>query len=351
MPEKIIETINVKRVEILDERGNIDESLMPSLSSDDIKRMYELIILSRTFDSRAIALNREGRIGTYASILGQEASQVGSAFAVRREDWIFPSFREMGLFLTMGYPIHMLYLYWAGDERGLKTPDELNIFPMCIPVGTGVPHAVGAAMAVKYRGDGVAVVNYFGDGGTSKGDFHEGFNMAGVFRLPLVFICQNNQWAISVPIDKQTSSKTLAQKAFAYGFEGLQVDGNDIFAVYKVTKDAMEKARRGDGPTFIECFTYRLSDHTTSDDASKYRPKEEVEVWKGRDPLIRLRLFMEKRGLWSEEYQREVEERSEQSIDEAVREAEAIKPSEPEDLFRCTYESMTKRQTGQLEEF
>ncbi|OGW54499.1 MAG: pyruvate dehydrogenase (acetyl-transferring) E1 component subunit alpha, partial [Nitrospirae bacterium RBG_13_43_8] len=283
MAERIIESFQVKRIEILDEKGNVDESLMPSLSDADIQRIYELLILSRTFDQRALQLQREGRLGTYAPILGQEACQAGSAFALEKSDWIFPSYRESGVYITVGYPLHMLFQYWEGDERGLKTPDTLNILPISIPVGTQVLHAVGAAMAAKYRKDKAVAVTYFGDGGTSTGDFHEGLNMAGVFKLPVIFICQNNQWAISMPREKQTASKTIAQKAFSYGFEGLQVDGNDIFAVYKATEYALHKARQGNGPTLIECITYRIYDHTTADDASRYRPKQEVDAWKARD--------------------------------------------------------------------
>jgi len=336
MPEEIIETFTVKSVSILDLEGNIDDSLMPSLSNDDIKRLYELMVISRVFDHRALNLQREGRLGTYAPILGQEASQVGSAYALEDRDWIFPSFREMGVFITRGYPLYMLLQYWAGDERGARTPEEINIFPVCVPVGTQIPHAVGAAMAARYRGDDTVVACYFGDGGTSKGDFHEGMNIAGVFKLPVVFICQNNHWAISVPRERQTASRTLAQKAFSYGFEGIQVDGNDVFAVYKVTREAIDKARRGEGPTMIECLTYRMGDHTTADDASRYRPEEEVERWKKRDPVLRLRLFMEKRGLWTEEYQKEVEDRAKDMVDEAVRKEEALEPPSPEDMFRYT---------------
>jgi pyruvate dehydrogenase E1 component alpha subunit len=329
----------------------MDESIMPTLSDDDIKKIYELMILSRTFDHRALNLQREGRLGTYAPILGQEASQIGSAFALDKSDWVFPSFREMGVYITMGYPIYMLFQYWAGDEKGMRTPDDLNIFPVCVPVGTHVPHAVGAAMAAKYRGDKTAVVAYFGDGGTSKGDFHEGLNMAGVFKLPVVFICQNNQWAISVPRGKQTASKTLAQKAYAYGFEGIQVDGNDIFAIYKATKDAFDKARNGEGPTLIECVTYRMGDHTTADDAARYRSKEEVEAWKPKDPILRLRLFMEKKGLWTEAYQKEVEDRVKKAVDEDVKKEESIERPHPKDMFTYTYESLTQRQIKEVKDF
>ena len=351
MSEKTIESISVKRLDILNESGEADGSLMPSLSDERIKKMYELLILSRIFDERALNLQREGRIGTYAPILGQEASQVGSACALEKSDWIFPSFRDMGVHITIGYPIHMLFQYWAGDERGLITPDDLNIFPICIPVGTHIPHATGAAFAAKYKGDRTAVIAYFGDGGTSKGDFHEGFNMAGVFKLPVVFICQNNQWAISVPRERQSASKTLAQKACAYGFEGIQVDGNDIFAVYKATKDAVEKAKHGGGPTFIECFTYRMSHHTTADDATRYRKEEELEAWKPKDPILRLKLFMEKKGIWTEQYQKEVEDKSKTIVDNAVTTAESIRPSLPGDMLAYTCESLTPRQTKQMKDF
>lgn len=351
MPEKIIESFDVKYLEILDMNGDVDESLMPSLSDAEIKNMYELMVLSRTFDQRAIHLQREGRIGTYASILGQEASQVGSALALEKSDWIFPSYREMGVYLTMGYPIHQLYQYWTGDERGLKAPVDLNIFTICIPVGTHLLHAAGAAMAAKYKGDRVAVMTYFGDGATSKGDFHEGFNMAGVYKLPIIFICQNNQWAISVPREKQTASRTLAQKAYAYGFEGIQVDGNDIFAVYKTTKDAVQQVKQGKGPVFIECLTYRMSDHTTADDATRYRSREEVEMWKPKDPILRLKLFMEKKRLWTEPYQKEVEARSREIIDEAVKVAESLEPPHPRDMFTYTYKKLTPRQLKQMKDF
>ena len=350
MPEKMIESFNVKRLEILDEKGNADESLMPALPDADIRRLYELLVLSRTFDHRALNLQREGRLGTYASILGQEASQIGSAFAFEKTDWIFPSFREMGVYITMGYRLHMLFQYWSGDERGIKPPDDLNIFPVCVPVGTQIPHASGTAMAIKYKGEKKAVAVYFGDGGTSEGDFHEGMNFAGVFRLPVVFICQNNQWAISVPREKQTASKTLAQKAFAYGFEGIQVDGNDIFAVYKATKDALDKAKKGEGPTLIECFTFRMTDHTTADDASRYRSKEEIEAWKPKDPVLRLKLFMEKKGLWTEQYQREIEDRAKEMVDEAVKMEEKIERPDPKDMLAFTCEKLSPRQMREMRE-
>jgi pyruvate dehydrogenase E1 component alpha subunit len=351
MPEKILESFTVKRIEILDEKGNADESLMPKLSDGDIKKFYESMLLVRSFDHLALNLQREGRIGTYASILGQEASQIGSALALEKTDWVFPSFRENGVYIAVGHPPYKILQYWGGDERGLVTEKDLNIFPVSIPVSTHIPHAAGAAMAAKYRGDKVAVVAYFGDGGTSEGDFHEGLNFAGVFRLPVVFICQNNQWAISVPREKQTAARTIAQKAIAYGMEGVQVDGNDVFAVYKATREALERAKKGEGPTLIECFTYRMSDHTTADDASRYRTKEEVDLWKSKDPILRMKLFMEKKGIWTEDYQREVEARIKTAVDEAEKKAESVEHPDPRDMFNFTYKKTTLRQQEEIRDF
>jgi pyruvate dehydrogenase E1 component alpha subunit len=347
MPDVICAAFEVHRLSILAEDGSVDEALMPTLPEGDIRRLYELMVLTRVFDERAIALQREGRLGTYPPSLGQEATQVGSAFALQPGDWIFPSFREMGVQLTLGYPIHQILQYWSGDERGQLAPSGLNIFPVCVSVGTQIPHAVGAAMAARYRHDPVAAAVWFGDGATSKGDFHEGFNMAGVFRLPLVFICQNNQWAISVPLSGQTAAATLAQKAVAYGFEGVQVDGNDVFAVYRATRDALMKAREGGGPTFIECLTYRVADHTTSDDAGRYRSAEEVAAWSARDPLLRLERYMERCGLWNEAYAEETRQRATADIDAAVAVMEGAVTPDRDDMFVHTTLTPGQRQAGQ----
>lgn len=347
MPEKICASFDVHSLSILAPDGTVDESLMPPLTEADIRRLYELMVLTRTFDQRAIALQREGRLGTYPPSLGQEAAQVGSAFALQANDWLFPSFREIGVQLTLGYPINQILQYWAGDERGQQAPLSLKIFPVCVSVGTHLPHAVGAAMAARYRHDPVAVAAWFGDGATSKGDFHEAFNMAGVFKLPLVFICQNNQWAISVPVSGQTASATLAQKALSYGFEGVQVDGNDVFAVFRATRDALIKARTGDGPTFIECLTYRVADHTTSDDAGRYRSADEVATWSARDPLLRLERYMEGRGVWSKEYAAETLQRATSDIDAAIAVMETTEAPDPDDMFAYCLSQPGQRQSAQ----
>ncbi|BCS52034.1 pyruvate dehydrogenase (acetyl-transferring) E1 component subunit alpha [Geobacter sp. SVR] len=347
MPETILETFSIKRLEILDENGQADQALMPPLSDAELRRGYEAMVLARIFDERAVALQREGRLGTYPSIFGQEAAQVGSALALTPDDRVFPSFREMGVHLTLGYPLASLFQYWGGDERGQLVPEHLNFFPFCVSVGTHIPHAVGAAMAARYRREPAVSVAYFGDGATSKGDFHEGFNLAGVLKLPVVFICQNNQWAISIPLKGQTASATLAQKAVAYGFDGIQVDGNDLFAVYRATWEALDKARSGGGPTFIECLTYRMSDHTTADDASRYRPPEEVTAWRGRDPLARLERYLAARGLWDQAYADRTRALIIGLIDEAVRIMEAAPPPKAGELFDHVCATLSPRQARQ----
>ncbi len=351
MPLTTVQTIEVKFLQILDEKGKADGSLMPELTEGLIKRFFEAIILARAFNNRALSLQREGRIGTYASIYGQEASQIGSALAFKKDDWVFPSFRETGVHIALGYPMWMLFRYWAGDERGVKSPEGLNIFPMSVPVGTHIPHATGAAMAMKLKGTKAASAVYFGDGGSSRGDFHEGINLAGVFKAPCVFLCQNNQWAISVPRARQSAAPTIAGRAPGYGIEGIQVDGNDVFAVYKATMDALDKARKGQGPTLIECVTYRLDDHTTSDDSSRYRAKEEVEAWQKKEPLIRLRLYMEKSGLWTKEYEESVIRDAQANVDKAIEEEERFPKPKPSDIIRYGYKEPCPRQIKEMKDF
>lgn len=351
MPLTTVQTSEVKFLQILDEKGKADGSLMFELPEGLIKRFFEAIILARAFNNRALSLQREGRLGTYASIHGQEASQIGSALAFEKEDWVFPSFRETAVHIALGYPLWMLFRYWAGDERGVKSPEGLNIFPMSVPVGTHIPHATGAAMAMKLKGRKAASAVYFGDGGSSRGDFHEGINLAGVFKAPCLFLCQNNQWAISVPRARQSAAITIAGRAMGYGIEGIQVDGNDVFAVYKATRDALDRARKGQGPTLIECVTYRLDDHTTSDDSSRYRSKEEVEAWQKKEPLIRLRLYMEKSGLWTKEYEETVIKDAQAKVDKAIEEEESFPKPKPSDMIRYGYKEPCSRQIKEMKDF
>jgi pyruvate dehydrogenase E1 component alpha subunit len=254
------------------------------------------------------------------------------------------------MYLTLGYPLSTYFRYWMGTEAGMHTPEGLNIFPLAIPVASQIPQAVGAGMAADIRKLRVAVVCTFGDGATSEGDFHEGMNFAGVFKTPNVFVCYDNQWAISVPRSRQTAAATLAQKAAAYGFPGVLVDGNDVLAVYTAVREAVERARGGGGSTFIEALTYRLSDHTTSDDALKYRKKEAVAVWEMKDPIERFKAYLTKKGLWDEAFEKSVQEGAADMVEKAVAEAEAAPPPSVEDLFTSTYGSMTPNLEEQLEE-
>ncbi|MBI4175634.1 MAG: pyruvate dehydrogenase (acetyl-transferring) E1 component subunit alpha [Candidatus Aenigmarchaeota archaeon] len=346
----VVKRFEVRYLQVLDKDGRCDEKLMPRVSSQDIKSFFELMLTSRVFDDKALALQRQGRIGTYASIRGQEASQIGSAFAMQDQDWMFPSFREAGAYITRKTPMHLVLQYWSGDERGGIMPKGINNFTPSIPVGTHALHAVGFAWGARLRKDRIVCVAYIGDGATSEGDTLEAMNFAGVFRVPVVFLLQNNQWAISVPRAKQTAAETLAQKAIAFGFEGIQVDGNDVFAVYRAAREAMDKARAGGGPTLIECVTYRMGDHTTADDAKRYRDARELEYWVQRDPIDRLRKYMQKKGLWSQEYENKVAEEAGRKVEEAVKTMESQPPPNIEDFFKYTYAEMNQNLKDQLAE-
>ncbi len=347
--EKLIRNFDVKYLQILDEEGNCDEKNKPKISDDTLREMYRFLILTKSFDDKALKLQRQGRLGTYAPMRGQEACQIGSAFALNKDDWVFPAFRENGVYMIKGVPADMLYLYWMGDERGMQIPKGINILPVSITVGAHLPHAVGTAMAFSYMKNKNVSVVYFGDGATSEGDFHEALNFAGVFKAPCVFICQNNQWAISVPVKEQTASQTIAQKAIAYGIEGIQVDGNDVFAVYKATSEAVQRARRGEGSTLIECFTYRLADHTTSDDAKRYRNEEEIKIWEKKDPITRFENYLVEEKIINPVIIGKIKAEAEQQIENSVKKAESLKPQNPTEMFGYLYETLTEEMKEQRE--
>ena len=334
MPRSPLEPrFQVDYLSVLDAEGTLDTALEPKLAAGELKGLYRAMLLGRRLDERMVRLQRQGRIGTFAPIKGQEASQLGSVSTLRPTDWMVPSFRETAAMLYRGWSLERILLFFAGRLEGGEPGPEQRDLPICIPVATQLPHAVGLAYAAQYRGDDAVVMAYFGDGATSEGDFHESVNFAGVWHVPLVFICQNNQWAISVPIKKQTHSRTLAQKALAYGFPGLQVDGNDVLAVYQASREAVERAREGGGPTLIECVTYRLGMHTTADDPTKYRSNEEVEAWERKDPLTRFRAYLERKGLDTPG----LDEAIEAEIGDAVRRFEAAPPADPLAMFDHVY--------------
>ena len=347
MPRTILEPqFAIEHLSILDSDGNLDTTLEPELAADDVRRLYRAMLLGRRLDERMLRLQRQGRIGTFAPIKGQEASQIGSVFTLRPTDWMVPSFRETAAMLWRGWPIEKILLLFAGYLEGSQPAADQRDLPVTIPVATQLPHAVGLAYAAQYRGDDAVVMAYCGDGATSEGDFHEALNFAGVWHVPIVFVVQNNQWAISVPLKKQTHSRTLAQKAPAYGFPGIQVDGNDVLAVYAASHEAVERARGGGGPTLVECVTYRLGVHTTADDPTKYRSEEEVKAWEKKDPLTRFSAYLEKKNLLESGLELQVDE----EIARAVQAFESMPPADPLTMFDHAYADMPPLLRAQREE-
>ncbi len=266
--------------------------------------MYRTMVLTRLFDAKSMNMQRQGRIGFYVPSAGQEAAQIGSALAATQDDWMLPTYRDVGVALIRGVSVRAMFSHLFGNSNdpmhGRQMPNhwgfkEANFVSVASTIAAHLPLAVGVAMAIEIRKENKVVLTYHGDGATSEGDFHVACNFAGVYKAPIIFICENNGWAISLPVERQTASPTLAQKALAYGFEGVRVDGNDVLAVYKATLEAIEKARKGGGPTFVECLTYRMGPHSTSDDPNRYRTPEEIEEWKRRDPIRRFKSYLEKR--------------------------------------------------------
>lgn len=346
-------------ISVLREDGSVREELEPKIAGDELLRLYRFMVLSRSLDERMINLQRQGRIGFYIAGIGEEAAIIGSAYSLRPTDWIFPCYREIGAGLLRGLTLREFISQLMGNAedkvKGRQMPchwtaRELRIASISSPVGTQIPQAVGAAWAAKIRGEDTAVLVYFGDGATSQGDFHVGMNFAGVFKAPVVFFCRNNQWAISVPVSRQTASRTLAQKAMAYGFDGLRVDGNDLLAVIRVTRQAAEKARSGGGPTLIEAVTYRMSAHSTSDDPRVYREEKALAEWKKRDPIDRFRVYLEKKKLWDEARDKRLQEEVAAEISAALKEAERIPPPPLESMFQDVYAELPWHLREQMQE-
>jgi pyruvate dehydrogenase E1 component alpha subunit len=341
---------HVESLSILAPDGTVDETLDPHLDPQDLRRLFRTMLLARRIDERGLLLQRQGRIGTFGPTIGQEAASIGPAFVLRKDDWLIPCFREVPAMLWRGWPIEKPILFWAGHEAGCQVPEGVNDLPTCVPVASQCLHAAGIAWGLKLDGQQAVAIGFVGDGGTSEGDFHEAMNIAGVFNLPLVMVVQNNQWAISLPRAKQTASPTIAQKALAYGFNGLQADGNDILAMIVATREAVQQAREGGGPTLIEAMTYRLAAHTTADDPKRYRVEQEVEEWKPRDPLIRLEKFLRSHGLMNDDQHAALEKEIEQEISAAVERAESYQPDvfEP---FRHCFATMPPELQAQMHEF
>jgi pyruvate dehydrogenase E1 component alpha subunit len=345
-PHAAASLVSYDPVRVMREDGSIDPARDPKLTDERIVQLYAAMVRTRIVDERLVTLQRQGRIGFHIGSLGEEATIIGSAAAARDQDWIFPCYREFGALLLRGMPLQTYVDNMFGNAndavKGRQMPDHYSGAPyrfgsVSSPIGTQITQAVGFAWAAKMKKDDLATLVYFGEGATSSNEFHNGVNFAGVFKTPTVFLCRNNGWAISVPASKQSASETFADKAIAYGIRGVRVDGNDLLAVYAATREAIERGARGEGPTMLELLTYRLSGHSTSDDPKAYRKDAEVEAWKSKDPNVRMRAWLERRGLWNEQKQTELEEASAAELQACVQAAEKTAPPSLESMFDDVY--------------
>jgi len=351
MPTDRVASFSVELTRYLDPEGH-PLGPLPAFAANpaDLLPLYRAMVLTRAFDDKAVALQRTGRLGTFASSLGQEAVGVGAASAMAADDVLVPSFRDQAAQLWRGVTPVELLLYWGGDERGSDFAGPRADFPIAVPVASHLPHAAGVALALQLRHEPRAALCITGDGATSKGDLWEAMNFAGVWKLPVIFVANNNQWAISVPLKLQTASETLAQKAIAAGFAGEQVDGNDVIAMRAAADEAIASARAGDGPRLIEAVTYRLGDHTTADDASRYRSTEEVQQrWK-EEPIARLRNYLVSRMNWSKADEEKMASECEQKVNSAIERYLAIGPRAPETMFDYLYARLPSVYAGQRKE-
>jgi pyruvate dehydrogenase E1 component alpha subunit len=311
------------------------------LPIEAVRDLYAQMLFSRQYDHKSVSLQKQGRLATYAPFEGQEAAQIGSVAALRADDWMVATYRDAAAMWAHGYPMDALYLGRTGDERGGRPPDDVPVLPPSITVGGHMIHAVGLAWAAKLRGEDRIAITYFGDGATSEGDFHEAMNFAAVYETPTVFFCQNNGYAISLPMHRQTRSETIAVKATAYGMPGVLVDGNDLLAVYAATKDAVDRARSEGGPTLIEARTYRIGPHTTNDDPARYRSADEEEEARSRDPLIRVKAYLEDHDAWGDEDEAATIAEASAAVDEAIASAEAVPAPDAVHVFGAMFAETT----------
>ncbi|MCM3610684.1 pyruvate dehydrogenase (acetyl-transferring) E1 component subunit alpha [Planococcus sp. MERTA32b] len=343
-PVKTLSEIEEKfeMFQILNEEGEIvNEEANPNLSDEDLQELMRRMVYTRILDQRSISLNRQGRLGFYAPTAGQEASQIASHFALKKEDFILPGYRDVPQLIWHGWPLEQAFLFSRGHFMGNQMPEGLNVLPPQIIIGAQYIQATGVALGMQKRKKEAVAITYTGEGGSSQGDFYEGINFAGSFRAPAIFIVQNNQYAISTPREVQTAAKTVAQKAVAAGIPGIFVDGMDPLAVYAVTRDARERAIKGDGPTLIETFCYRYGPHTMAgDDPTRYRTSDIDSEWEKKDPLVRFRKYLEGKGLWSEEKENEVMETAKEEIKAAIKKADAAPKQKVTDLLGIMYEEM-----------
>ncbi|MGM9929883.1 MAG: pyruvate dehydrogenase (acetyl-transferring) E1 component subunit alpha [Bacillus sp. (in: firmicutes)] len=329
-------------LQILNEEGEVvNQEAMPNLSDEQLQELMKRMVYTRVLDQRSISLNRQGRLGFYAPTAGQEASQLGSQFALEKEDFILPGYRDVPQMIWHGLPLHQAFLFSRGHFEGNKIPEGVNVISPQIIIGAQYIQCTGVAMGMKKNKAKSVAVTYTGDGGASQGDFYEGINFAGAFKVPAIFFVQNNRFAISTPVEKQSAAKTIAQKAVAAGIPGIQVDGMDVLAVYAATLDARERAVNGEGPTLIETLTYRFGPHTMAgDDPTRYRTADLDNEWEKKDPLVRFRKFLMNKGLWNEEMETAVIEQAKEEIKEAIKKADATPKQKVTDLINIMFEEM-----------
>ncbi|SDM61793.1 pyruvate dehydrogenase E1 component alpha subunit [Fictibacillus solisalsi] len=339
--------------QILSEDGKVvNESAMPELSDEELQELMTRMVYTRIWDQRAISLNRQGRLGFYAPVAGQEASMLGSQFALDKEDWILPGYRDIPQIVFHGLPLYQAFLYSRGHFQGGQIPEGVNVLMPQIIIGAQIIQAAGVGVGLKKKGKKNVAITYTGDGGASQGDFYEGLNFAGAYNAQTIFVVQNNRFAISVPVEKQSAAKTIAQKAVAAGIEGIQVDGMDVLAVYSAVKQARERALNGDGPTLIETLTYRYGPHTMAgDDPTRYRTEDLDNEWTKKDPLVRFRTFLEGKGLWSEEQENKVIDQAKEDIKAAIKKADAAPKQKVTDLIGFMFEELPHNLKEQLEEY
>ena len=340
--------MDVPTVRYLDEDGELVGGEQP-MSDDMALAGYTVMVKGRRFDERSVSLQRQGRMVTLAPGIGQEAATVGAAMALNNKtDWFVPQYRELAGQLWHGYPLRLAFLWHVGHPIAFRVPDGLKMLPFQAAIAGQLPQAAGLAWGLRLKGDPGVVLAIFGDGGTSQGDFHEALNLAGVMRAPIVFLCQNNGWAISTTVEQQTASETLAQKAVAYGFPGVRCDGNDMFAVYKVVQEAVDRARAGDGPTLVEAVTYRLGLHTTADDPSRYEPREMHDQWVNRDPLLRMQRYLKAKGAVDTAGLEKIEENVREELRVAWDEAQREPAPDAREYFEHVHAQPSERLRRQL---
>jgi pyruvate dehydrogenase E1 component alpha subunit len=349
--ENPIDLGRIEHLRILNEQGEADAARVPDLADDQLRRIHRAMVLARKLDLRMLAMQRQGQMGTFAPGLGQEATQIGQVYPLRNTDWFVPSYRSLGAQLWRGWTLEGLLLLWDGYFEGFEIPDGVNDLPFSIVVGAHPPVAVGVAMGIRQRGDDAVVVTNFGDGAISQGAVNEAFNFAAVYRAPVIFVVENNGWAISIPSEKQSATPELVRRGAGFGLPSVRVDGNDVLAMIVATQQAVARARSGGGPTLIEAVTYRMSLHTTSDDPAVYRRAEEVERWKPRDPLLRFERYLAARGVLDAEAAERVGAACEQEVLAARDRFRERAKADPREVFDYMYETLPPWLEAQRREY